>query len=72
VKRKPGTVDLAAVRKARAGLDAAIRRWPSLTSGEAQNRLVEYLKNEKGTEDAQEQARKGKRTGRANRRPTGS
>ena len=70
MKRKPGTVDLAAVRKARAGLVAAIKRWPGLTSGEAGRRLGEYLEHEKGTENAKDL--KGKGTGRANRRSSRS
>lgn len=72
MKRKPGTVDLVAVRKARAAMNAAIQRWPSLTSREAQQRLGAYLENEKGTENAKGQTRKGKGAGRANRRPSRS
>jgi hypothetical protein len=43
---KKRMVDLAAVRRGLAGLDATVRRWPELTTPEARERLGAYLERD--------------------------
>ena len=45
---KKRMVDLAAVRRGLAGLDATVKRWPELTTPEARERLGAYLEDERG------------------------
>jgi len=44
---KKHMVDLAAVRRGLAGLDATVKRWPELTTPEARERLGAYLEDER-------------------------
>jgi len=44
---KKRMVDLAAVRRGLAGLDATVKSWPELTTPEARERLGAYLEDER-------------------------